>query len=733
MESGDVPEPLCCDRLNQLILFTGLDIANNPLHSKVFFAFTQKRSADRAPLSIRMLTVNVPIKSKSTTSVKPSKCSKGILKHAWLKKYVDEVPAVMVVFTDLDWDHPSFNEKVTECQSKISSLSFSSRNTRICIVLLQQNCAIGTDDSLSSERAARLCQSCQLPSKQLFVLPITGSIYGYVIRLEAAFHELAQSFYQQRLKQIRARSIPNNFSNLIIRQQFKLAFLSEMRQDTHTALRHYKFAYQQCIDYEHNDNEIYELRYIAGIINYKICYLSFLHGTALEAIAQHSRHVSLFFTASPGIYPSSQLAEIEASMWKSKQCSLFAKLFERAISLGLTAVSTQNPGIYWEAAAVYRIETNQLIEMLDQLIDRHSLTYPEPDPLSPAPVEYIGQRPWRSGVEGGMAADERTETNARIALVLTLKPNHEICLTYLSEARRHYQTHNCARMQRHIMILMATEFSAVGQHGKALQCLSHVLREWHREGFSLSAPTLITKAMIAAFHVANITEFMSMCIQTLNTDAYPSFLSVASHVAANIDLIRRGLPPQAPFPYSSISSDELSVAKELWTRALSERNFFSLEMSRINSFLKARVAFVAPDISVEMGSTFIVMVFLSSHSCISMTFDRLRLSLDEMVATTSSINQNDPAIADRSPLFVFTAENVEVKSNETTQIPFRCILENKKLVDSMKIIVSSLTLELGTVTSTIYGSFEWDWSSLITDQMTVPDADVGAISITFVH
>ncbi|KAK5968894.1 hypothetical protein GCK32_015721, partial [Trichostrongylus colubriformis] len=62
-----------------------------------------------------------------------------------------------------------------------------------------------------------------------------GDLTGYVAKLESAFHELAQGFYQQKLKTIRARSIPNNSPALVVRQLFKLAFISELRQDTHTA------------------------------------------------------------------------------------------------------------------------------------------------------------------------------------------------------------------------------------------------------------------------------------------------------------------------------------------------------------------------------------------------------------------------------------------------------------------------------------------------------------------
>uniref|UniRef100_A0A1I7WYX7 Dynein_heavy domain-containing protein n=1 Tax=Heterorhabditis bacteriophora TaxID=37862 RepID=A0A1I7WYX7_HETBA len=56
------------------------------------------------------------------------------------------------------------------------------------------------DDPLATERAHELCQICQLTPKQLFVLPVLGDLQGYVSKLESAFHDLAQGFYQQKLK-----------------------------------------------------------------------------------------------------------------------------------------------------------------------------------------------------------------------------------------------------------------------------------------------------------------------------------------------------------------------------------------------------------------------------------------------------------------------------------------------------------------------------------------------------
>ncbi len=40
----------------------------------------------------------------------------------WAHKYLEQIPAVVVLFVDLNWNHPSWNEKKFECQSKVNSL-----------------------------------------------------------------------------------------------------------------------------------------------------------------------------------------------------------------------------------------------------------------------------------------------------------------------------------------------------------------------------------------------------------------------------------------------------------------------------------------------------------------------------------------------------------------------------------------------------------------------------------
>ena len=44
---------------------------------------------------------------------------KGILKTAWMKKHLEEVPSVVVIFFDLDWDENMWKERQMECATKV--------------------------------------------------------------------------------------------------------------------------------------------------------------------------------------------------------------------------------------------------------------------------------------------------------------------------------------------------------------------------------------------------------------------------------------------------------------------------------------------------------------------------------------------------------------------------------------------------------------------------------------
>ncbi|KAK8766831.1 hypothetical protein V5799_006389 [Amblyomma americanum] len=168
-------------------------------------------------------------------------------------------------------------------------------------------------------------------------------------RLETAFLEITQGYYLNECKRVKAHKDfvnKNTHQQLLIRHQFKIAFLHELKQDPGIAIRHYKQAYVDLLELKTTDANILEVKTVAGILNYKLCQLAFMQNIPLDAIHQFRRHVDLFKDR----VGNPRLA-FEHSAWMSKQFSHFGDLFEEAVGFGLTAIQTQHPGFYFQQAA----------------------------------------------------------------------------------------------------------------------------------------------------------------------------------------------------------------------------------------------------------------------------------------------------------------------------------------------------------------------------------------------
>lgn len=140
-EQPDLPPELCAKPL-ALIGVSGLDTVNNAVHKLVWDAFSSNRRVDRAPVQFKLIGeyFNTPSRIKLDDRnfpsgnahefpvIKPKRNSydwyhpKGILKKNWMNKYLNEVPAVMVAFYDLDWNDTQWSEKMIECASRVQSM-----------------------------------------------------------------------------------------------------------------------------------------------------------------------------------------------------------------------------------------------------------------------------------------------------------------------------------------------------------------------------------------------------------------------------------------------------------------------------------------------------------------------------------------------------------------------------------------------------------------------------------
>uniref|UniRef100_A0A8C3XPF8 Trafficking protein particle complex subunit 11 n=1 Tax=Chelydra serpentina TaxID=8475 RepID=A0A8C3XPF8_CHESE len=316
----DFPVELCC-RPMAFVTLTGLDVVYNAVHRAVWDAFCANRRADRVPISFKVLPGDHEYpKCRTKRTSYEWYIPKGILKTGWMNKHLNLVPALVVVFYELDWDEQQWKEKQSECATRVEIVrqSLQGRNTKVAVVLIQKKTPLPPgEDVIASERAAALCNACDLSGKSLFVLPHTDHLVGYIIRLENAFYEHAQTYYYTEIRRVKShKEFLNKTTHqlLFVRHQFKIAFFSELKQDTQNALKNYRTAYNLVHELRAHETNMLEIKTMAGFINYKICRLCFQHNTPLDAIAQFRKHIDLCKKK----IGSAELA-FEHAAWMSKQ------------------------------------------------------------------------------------------------------------------------------------------------------------------------------------------------------------------------------------------------------------------------------------------------------------------------------------------------------------------------------------------------------------------------------
>jgi len=205
--ASELPGELVCRPLGHVAL-TGLDITYNAVHKAIWDSFFNNRRNDRVPLNFKIKAVDHEYpKCKQKRTSYEWYIPKGILKSHWLKKHLQEIPSVVVIFFDLDWDEPQWKERQMECSTRVEIVrnSLQGRGTKIAVVLIQKNAPLPPgEDLMAAERAVSLCSACEISAKSLYVLPHTDHLIGYTVRLENAFYEQAQAYYHQEARKVKS-------------------------------------------------------------------------------------------------------------------------------------------------------------------------------------------------------------------------------------------------------------------------------------------------------------------------------------------------------------------------------------------------------------------------------------------------------------------------------------------------------------------------------------------------
>ncbi|MEE6460867.1 hypothetical protein FKM82_001125 [Ascaphus truei] len=597
----DFPVELCC-RPMAFVTLTGLDVTYNAVHRAIWDAFCANRRADRVPISFKVLPGDHEFpKCRTKRTSYEWYIPKGILKTGWMNKHLNLVPALVVVFYELDWDEGQWKEKQSECATRVEIVrqSLQGRNTKVAVVLIQKKTPLPPgEDVMASERAAALCNACDLSGKSLFVLPHTDHLVGYIIRLENAFYEHAQTYYYTDVRRVKShKEFLNKTTHqlLFVRHQFKIAFLSELKQDTQNALKNYRTAYNLVHELRAHETNMLEIKTMAGFINYKICRLCFQHNTPLDAIAQFRKHIDLCKKK----IGSAELS-FEHVAWMSKQFQAFGDLFDEAIKLGLTAIQTQNPGFYYQQAAYYAQERKQLASQLCN--HDPSIAYPSPDPLEIATgmLDFYGQRPWRQGILSFDLSDPEKEKAGILALQMNERSvlHSELIISLLSSAVAQFKKYKCPRMKSHLMVQMGEEYYYAKDYTKALKLLDYVMCDYRSERWWTLLTSILTTALKCAYLMAQLKDYITYCLELLGR---ASTLKDDQKSRIEKNLIKV-LMNESPEPEPDCDVSVVKAAQRLWTDrvSLAGSNLLTIEVQEFVPFVQCKAKFLSPSFHVDV-------------------------------------------------------------------------------------------------------------------------------------
>ncbi|CAO1400963.1 unnamed protein product [Diamesa tonsa] len=561
-----------------LIGFAGLTL-NNPTHNAIFESFSNRY--ERQPIQFKLIANNYEF-----PSAKPKRQSyeyynpRNILKRNWMLKHLHVLPSCIVLFQDIEWHEPQWAEKQKNCATQIQQLknSLQDRFTRIAIVLLQKSSqSLANDDLLASERAASLTNLCGINAKQLFLLPYNDPhLLGYTVRLESAFLEHAQSYYIQMLKQIRVHrdQLTGAHQTLKVRHQFKMGFLSEMRFDSSTALKHYSQAYSALDDIRIVDTNCLEIKTIAGFINYKICKLMFKLNVPRDSITQFKTHIEKFKMR----FGFKELI-FEHYAWLSLQFNYFAELFCEAIKNGLPALQTQHPGIYYHKAAEYLCKRRESF--------LHCCDLSPTEPSSSSPTQFSALYSDFFGVRNGVKNADSFSDQQIISLVQELERKFSYStaiISLLGQAMAQFKIYRCGRFRKKLAIDMAEEYFKSGEYTKALTLYSLMLSDYRQDKWYTIFTEIILKTLQSAILAASVNDFISTSIESLSPNIHLTIVE-RQNILENLWKVFNNVPP---LPLSQIAP-ELKIS---WDNALANyKSSVTVDLDQIVDLIDCKVTF----------------------------------------------------------------------------------------------------------------------------------------------
>ncbi|XP_070496804.1 trafficking protein particle complex subunit 11 isoform X1 [Chironomus tepperi] len=667
-----------------LIGFYGLDL-NNSSHKAINDSFNR---IERPPIQYKIIPNNYEFPTK-----KPKRQSfewynpKHILKKNWMLKYQHVVPSLIVVFMELEWKEPQWSEKQVQCSTMIQQLKsrLQDRATKIALVLLHKSTPVlASDDLIATERASALANACEINTKHLYVLPVNDHrLIEYTVRLESAFLELAQSFYIGILKNYRSHQTTSHHQTLKVRHQFKMGFISELRLDFPTALKHYTQAYANLENIRVVDTNCLEIKTVAGFISYKICRLMFKLNLPRDSITQFKAHIEKYKSRT-----GFKELLFEHHGWLSSQFNYFGEIFNEAVKNGLAAIQTQNPAIYYLKAAEHLYKRREIF-----LQSNPFLAASNEENLSPTTQfsllysDFFGVR---SGNDRDQGIDQQIITLVR---EMEMKYNYSaVIINLLSQAMSQFKIYRCGRSRKKCAVMMADEYFKSGEYTKALTLYSLMLQDFRAEKWYSIFTAILTKTVQSATLSASVNDFVSSSIEALSPNMKIS-VAERQHILENLWKVFNN---SAPTFQNQIAPEVV----QLWKDALANnRSPITVNLDDIPklidckfSFESNQVKFTDPiNLSVYLRSNSLVPIKIAKISVILLSNSGSKQKIEATVGYEYEVDSSTKAakLGDSFEAKHFTLERGKCYK-------FSNLIKPGQFVENSEVTVNAVELLMGT-------------------------------------
>ncbi|XP_049849507.1 trafficking protein particle complex subunit 11-like [Schistocerca gregaria] len=304
----------------------------------------------------------------SNFSVTPRKKEKifnypprGIFSYVWLFRVCYEIPSAIVFV--VDWDCPDWKTKEYEYLENLESISLNAKSRNIQVVLLIFKTG---GSAAASERLSAFKRRSGIDAKNVVFFPVE-EVPASIKTFEAVLRRASDEHYFEEIrfvKKHKEKVTKSSQIKLFIRHHVKVAFYFELRSNIQAAIRYYASAYNNLLEVKKVWKDFEEVKALAEIIVFKLCYHYLALKNVDRAISQFHQHINYY-----RLLVGDPEYEFRHFAWLARQYRIFSELLQTfyhsndavqsnfSCSLGSTCrrIDWSNPGYYYQMAATHQI------------------------------------------------------------------------------------------------------------------------------------------------------------------------------------------------------------------------------------------------------------------------------------------------------------------------------------------------------------------------------------------